>query len=432
MPIFLFSAVVKRICEVLLYLLVKSFDSSFHELSLAKEVSISSASENWAMQLVSNAASVNTVRIAVLHVLAISLRDLIDLYTHSVIPIAVSALAALETSGMGTMSVLAGSISGALLTKSSAGLVGAYISGALTGFLMPYLHIRCAFNAFPTTATTIVSVGASAVLSGTFLCIILGLANLCWSFVLCYYHSSLTTWKGIFYEHIVLLMSSGGVLDLSFGWNYFTVVSVVIGSSLGYIISWGSEQGYYHTVMLPLIALEMQNGNFSTAGTFDALLLCAPCAGVCLGVWIISIGSDLQQNQHARLGWSGFKSNFLFGDFVEACYPYTQPDSPFSSPTLLVIIRVTCALSGSLITHSWLSRLICNTGDVTSSLTHVQSSAYLPLPVILGMWGSDWSTHQYILYACFISFMLPFTFTCILLQKLRKGNCSDSSSKKIN
>ena len=31
-----------------------------------------------------------------------------------------------------------------------------------------------------------------------------------------------------------------------------------LGAGLGYLVSWGSEQGYYHTILLPLIAVAMQ------------------------------------------------------------------------------------------------------------------------------------------------------------------------------
>ena len=37
----------------------------------------------------------------------------------------------------------------------------------------------------------------------------------------------------------------------------------VAGGVLGLVSNWGSENGYYHTVMLPLIALEMQRGSFA-------------------------------------------------------------------------------------------------------------------------------------------------------------------------
>ena len=58
---------------------------------------------------------------------------------------------------------------------------------------------------------------------------------------------------------------------------------------MGWGISWGSEEGYYHLIMLPLIALGMESGNFSLLGTLDMLCLCLPCAGVCSAVYILSV-----------------------------------------------------------------------------------------------------------------------------------------------
>jgi hypothetical protein len=65
----------------------------------------------------------------------------------------------------------------------------------------------------------------------------------------------------------------------------FTLFGVV----LGWGISWGSEEGYYHLVMLPLIAVYMDQGNFSVLGTLDMLCLCVPCAGVCSAVYGIGV-----------------------------------------------------------------------------------------------------------------------------------------------
>ena len=42
-----------------------------------------------------------------------------------------------------------------------------------------------------------------------------------------------------------------------------------IGAVLGGLFSWGSEQGYYHIVALPLIALAMEGGGFSIWGSLD-------------------------------------------------------------------------------------------------------------------------------------------------------------------
>lgn len=62
----------------------------------------------------------------------------------------------------------------------------------------------------------------------------------------------------------------------------------ILGSILGWAVSWGSEQGYYHVIMLPLIALGMEGGSFSVLGTYDSFCLCVPCAGVCFAIYISS------------------------------------------------------------------------------------------------------------------------------------------------
>lgn len=62
----------------------------------------------------------------------------------------------------------------------------------------------------------------------------------------------------------------------------------ILGCILGWAVSWGSEQGYYHVIMLPLIALGMEGGNFSVLGTYDSFCLCVPCAGVCFAIYVSS------------------------------------------------------------------------------------------------------------------------------------------------
>ena len=62
----------------------------------------------------------------------------------------------------------------------------------------------------------------------------------------------------------------------------------IFGCILGWVVSWGSEHGYYHVIMLPLIALGMEGGNFSVLGTFDSFCLCVPCAGVCFAIYVSS------------------------------------------------------------------------------------------------------------------------------------------------
>ena len=62
-----------------------------------------------------------------------------------------------------------------------------------------------------------------------------------------------------------------------------------MGFALGVLTKWGSMNGYYHSVMFPLIMIEMaEGGSFSLLGAFDMACLCCVCAGVCAGIALTS------------------------------------------------------------------------------------------------------------------------------------------------
>ena len=152
----------------------------------------------------------------------------------------------------------------------SGSIIGAYISGTLCGFLLPWFLIKCSKLSLLPTSTTIISVGASAMISGllaSILCSTIELISLILS--------------NKFYE-IMSLLALYLFGSVSSGFHLF-------GGILGWGISWGSEEGYYHLILLPLIALSMKSGNFSLFGTLDMLCLCLPCAGVCSAVYILSV-----------------------------------------------------------------------------------------------------------------------------------------------
>jgi hypothetical protein len=75
----------------------------------------------------------------------------------------------------------------------------------------------------------------------------------------------------------------------------------ILGCILGWAVSWGSEQGYYHVIMLPLIALGMEGGNFSVLGTYDSFCLCVPCAGVCFAIYLSSVYHLSRQHSASAL-----------------------------------------------------------------------------------------------------------------------------------
>ena len=225
----------------------------------------------------------------------------------------------------------------------------------------------------------------------------------------------------------------------------------VFGAVLGWGVSWGSEQGYYHVIMLPLIALYMEGGNFSVLGTLDVLCLCMPCAGVCTAVYALSLRAQRNENvdrvidgtntdsdrnnkssdgsnsnfnsnnnsnsdsssnsnsdnninnqdqdqtyeHHTRLGLIGAISNTFMGDFVEACYPYSLTNS-----WVLFSVRVGAAIAGGLIVGYYGLTNDCKIDEKFSLISSVfrstdsgpfKSSAYLPLPlvILLASIGSD-------------------------------------------
>ena len=284
-------------------------------------------------------------------------------------------------------------------------MICAYLAGSICGFLLPLLLVRCAQYSLLPTSTAILSVGVSAMLSGVLASTLCGPINL-------------ITDLGpkLMYECACALsmLLFGSVRD---GFTIF-------GGILGWMVSWGSEQGYYHVIMLPLIALGMDGGNFSVLGTLDSFCLCVPCAGVCFAVYLLSAypipprqvvtsenSSSIScrskitspqtnektsphpvviggHNHHLRQGMKGTISNFFMGDYVEACYPYT-----LHNRWVLLSVRISTAIAGGLMLGYLglqadriqlmppTSCLAASAG--TTADYQLRSSAYLPLPLTI-------------------------------------------------
>lgn len=159
------------------------------------------------------------------------------------------------------------SSSGALV---SGNIICAYFSGTLCGLLLPWLLVKCARNSLLPTSTAIISVGASAILSGLIASMFSIPMNILTNFI---------------FEKVHDIASSAAVYMFGSVFRGF----ILFGMVLGWGISWGSEEGYYHLLMLPLIAVYMDQGHFSVLGTLDMLCLCVPCAGVCSAVYGIGV-----------------------------------------------------------------------------------------------------------------------------------------------
>jgi len=96
-----------------------------------------------------------------------------------------------------------------------------------------------------------VSVGGSSLVAGT----VIAFASECGVILCTYVIDLLKSWIG----HRSGTCDENSLATL----GPLLLFGVVAGGGLGLASNWGSENGYYHTVMLPLIALEMQRGSFA-------------------------------------------------------------------------------------------------------------------------------------------------------------------------
>ena len=110
----------------------------------------------------------------------------------------------------------------------------------------------CASRSYLPTGATIVSVGGSSLVAGT----VIAFASECGGFLCSYMTDLMRSWI----ENRSSSTCSGHSLTTL---GPLLLFGVVAGGVLGLVSNWGSEHGYYHTVMLPLIALEMQRGSFA-------------------------------------------------------------------------------------------------------------------------------------------------------------------------
>lgn len=133
----------------------------------------------------------------------------------------------------------------------------------------------------------------------------------------------------------------------------------LFGLSLtGAIFCYGSKIGWYHSVFLPLILIEMEVGDAAILGAMDQLSLVLVSAGICAGTLFTCCFSRASTDM--SLLKRGLLINLLCGDFIEACYPLMEQN---------VIISF-----GGYIASSCSIALLS---------TECKSSAYLPFPVAL-------------------------------------------------
>ena len=330
----------------------------------------------------------------------INIQSLLLSGVDCIIPTVITTITCSEVSGLGELSMISGAAAGAMysvagvLHNSDHLIILSITNGIICGYVLEALLIFCAKFSLLPTATTIIATSFSSIISG---CISILLSTHALPYLMLSHPIMLV--YAYCRNTVSLLMKS-------------SLRRRLVGALLGYIISWGSEHGYYHSVMLPIIAFQMQAGELSAAGTFDLVCLCLPSAGVCLAVFLLastnsyhlkdkenSAREDVDMLKQKKIGWKGFQSNFLFGDFVEACYPYTL-DRPYS---VLLVIRIACMVAGS--------ELLDSSDHQNPGI--IKSSAYSPFPFILWHIYTAYSIECFeaFVFASSVAFFLPFLAT---------------------
>jgi hypothetical protein len=142
-----------------------------------------------------------------------------------------------------------------------------------------------------------------------------------------------------------------------------------LGLVYGCIFVYGSKIGWYHSIFLPLIMLEMDSSTGQNAasllGAIDECTLVMVCAGICTGNLLFP---HHRLGRNTSLSWQALKTNILCGDFIEACYPSMEKSR---------LINVAAYLAAGISTEVIVSRRLL-------------SSAYMPLPLSILMSNDRW------------------------------------------
>lgn len=143
--------------------------------------------------------------------------------------------------------------------------------------------------------------------------------------------------------------------------GYSQSLSAAYGFLVGCIFCYGAKVGWYHSIFLPGILLEMESGEMSIWGSVDECTLVLVSAGICAANTLTS--RDALPKRALRI-------NLICGDFIEVAYPYMSKSK---------IVNIAGYLASGISTAILYSKQPSN----------VMSSAYLPMPLSLIL-ADDW------------------------------------------
>jgi hypothetical protein len=273
------------------------------------------------------------------------------------------------------------------IASSEQSLLGGLLAGKLVALLSERIMFHCITHNVPATMTNLLTSGGLGAVIALFLMPVMPLFRATTTFMRQY-----ILWSVQQADHRLNMVSA-------FGW--------------GLLSCHGSRVGWYHAVHLPLIMVEMEQGHASFLGAIDELTLVLVCAGVCLGKLMVRAFQPEQiSDADGALCWRGIRINLLYGDFVEACYPFAEASG---------LINVACYMASGL---SCASLFMPLPFDSYGHLHVTTSMAYLPWPAAVALSGHGWLRF---LLASAIALVIPMgaTITFHSLQSLRAGPKDD-------
>lgn len=236
------------------------------------------------------------------------------------LPIVVAAVAARKISGLDEVGLVAGAVAGIL--SQQGGILGGLVGGILAGLLGSFLIKLTLGWRFPATTANIVTGAFAGILPGLLV-----------YFVLAPFTSLLGEWVKTSIEWAVDFnpLLAGALAGLA-------IWPAIIG-------------GVYHSVILPLVLVEMAQKGHSFFGAIDMVALVM----VSLGITLANVIRPRSSGERALAG-SGAAVNFFFGTFVESSYPFM-----FGDKKVFAIAIISATVGGSMV-----------------GLTGAEASAYLP------------------------------------------------------
>ncbi|GBG28745.1 Hypothetical Protein FCC1311_049662 [Hondaea fermentalgiana] len=160
----------------------------------------------------------------------------------------------------------------------------------------------------------------------------------------------------------------------------------IVGAIAGVLMCRGSKSGYYHSIALPIILIEMEHGDFSFVGSLDLLTLVCVSGGICAGVRL---------QRKSALAERGLWVNMCFGDMIEAAYPFMEEVTAVNAAGYLG-----SAVGGAIL----------QTGEGDAVL----STAYMPVPLSILFAGV--SGRLVLAAACLAAWGIPFIVALVFYR----------------